>query len=414
MDGSSIGAGFNFGHDSSGLTVNASGNKGKGSKSGNGLTHTETTVNTGNNKAEMAKFGTGSAIQQGLQAATAAVQGLAGGDMAIWRRLSRGASPYLAEVIHNMTTDPVTGKVNTEANLMAHAVVGAVVAQINGNSALAGASGAAMGEFIAQQLYPNIKREDLTEEQRQTISSLSTLAAGLAGGLTGDSSADAVAGAQAGKNAVENNFLGTEEDQIKAVQRHGADVLSCADNPSGTACQRGIAENKAYAGALAAAELIYLPGGMQVTAALGGTANAGIQYAINGTVNPTDVLIATYVGAFTANTGLWGTIGWNAAGGATSNYLKGDDPLAGAGWAAGGAALGYGMGKYLIEMPLNKVLNPTWKNYEWTDIGMGISKPLQFDARPGTWGTIAGSTTTEGAAQGGSKMVEQNKKKGSN
>lgn len=64
-----------------------------------------------------------------------------------------------------------------------------------------------VSEFIAQQLYPNIKREDLTEEQRQTISSLSTLAAGLAGGLTGDSSADAVAGVQAGKNALENNSL---------------------------------------------------------------------------------------------------------------------------------------------------------------------------------------------------------------
>ncbi|MFS7252086.1 hemagglutinin repeat-containing protein [Rahnella rivi] len=156
-------------------------------------------------KAEMAKYGTGSAIQQGLQAATAAVQGLAGGDMA--KAIAGGSAPYLAEVIHNMTTDPVTGKVNTEANLMAHAVVGAVVAQINGNGALAGASGAAVGEFIAQQLYPNIKREDLTEEQRQTISALGTMAAGLAGGLTGDSSADAVAGAQAGKNALENNSL---------------------------------------------------------------------------------------------------------------------------------------------------------------------------------------------------------------
>src|SRR5476651_2881796 len=71
-----------------------------------------------------------------------------------------------------------------------------------------------MGEFIAQQLYPNIKREDLTEEQRQTISSLSTLAAGLAGGLTGDSSADAIAGAQAGQTTVENNTLhSTDEKQ---------------------------------------------------------------------------------------------------------------------------------------------------------------------------------------------------------
>jgi filamentous hemagglutinin len=82
-----------------------------------------------------------------------------------------------------------------------------VVAQIQGNSALSGASGATIGEFIAQEMYPGVKRGDLTEEQRQTISSLSTLAAGLAGGLTGDSSANVLAGAQAGKNAVENNSL---------------------------------------------------------------------------------------------------------------------------------------------------------------------------------------------------------------
>ncbi|EPE4188312.1 hemagglutinin repeat-containing protein [Yersinia enterocolitica] len=150
-------------------------------------------------KAEMQKYGTGSALQQGLQAATAAIQGLAGGNMA--QALAGASAPYLAEVIKKSTGD------NQAANLMAHAVLGAVVAQVNGNSALAGASGAAMGEYIAQQMYPGIKREDLTEEQRQTISALGTLAAGLAGGLTGDSTADAVAGAQAGKNAVENNAL---------------------------------------------------------------------------------------------------------------------------------------------------------------------------------------------------------------
>ncbi len=159
-------------------------------------------------KAEMQKYGTGSALQQGLQAATAAIQGLAGGDMA--KALAGASAPYLAEVIHNMTTD-ANGKVNTEANLMAHAVLSAVVAQVNGNSALAGASGAAMGEYIAQQMYPGINREDLTEEQRQTISALGTLAAGLAGGVVGNSTADAVAGAQAGKNALENNYLSSTE-----------------------------------------------------------------------------------------------------------------------------------------------------------------------------------------------------------
>ncbi|ELX2218314.1 glycohydrolase toxin TNT-related protein, partial [Yersinia enterocolitica] len=143
-----------------------------------------------------------------VQAATAAIQGLAGGDMA--KALAGASAPYLAEVIHNMTTD-ANGKVNVEANLMAHAVLGAVMAQVNGNSALAGASGAVMGEYIAQKMYPGINREDLTEEQRQTISALGTLASGLAGGLAGGSTADAVAGAQAGKNALENNYLSNQQ-----------------------------------------------------------------------------------------------------------------------------------------------------------------------------------------------------------
>ncbi|MCW6605896.1 VENN motif pre-toxin domain-containing protein, partial [Yersinia ruckeri] len=36
-------------------------------------------------------------------------------------------------------------------------------------------------------MYPGVKREDLSEEQRQTLSALSTLASGLSGGLAGDS-----------------------------------------------------------------------------------------------------------------------------------------------------------------------------------------------------------------------------------
>ncbi|MEN4700492.1 VENN motif pre-toxin domain-containing protein [Pantoea agglomerans] len=152
----------------------------------------------------MKPFGTGSSLQQGISAVTAAVQGLSGGNLA--QAISGASAPYLAEKIHELTTD-ANGKVNVQANLMAHAVLGAVTSYAAGNAALAGASGAVMGEYIAQQLYPGVKREDLSEEQRQTISALGTLAAGLAGGVVGDSTADAVAGAQAGKNAVENNNL---------------------------------------------------------------------------------------------------------------------------------------------------------------------------------------------------------------
>ncbi|WP_048696872.1 hemagglutinin repeat-containing protein, partial [Erwinia piriflorinigrans] len=47
--GASVGVGINFGGDKNGLTFSASANKGKGSESGNGITHTETTLNVGNN-----------------------------------------------------------------------------------------------------------------------------------------------------------------------------------------------------------------------------------------------------------------------------------------------------------------------------------------------------------------------------
>ncbi|EYU13926.1 Pre-toxin [Photorhabdus aegyptia] len=77
-----------------------------------------------------------------------------------------------------------------------------MAAEISGNNALAGAAGAAGGELAARELMKHIHGEnakvsDLSEEEKQTISTLSTLAAGLAGGIAGDSTGSAVTGAQA-------------------------------------------------------------------------------------------------------------------------------------------------------------------------------------------------------------------------
>ena len=181
-----------------------------------------------------ADYDTGGKYQKVAQAVTAAMQGLAGGNLA--QAASGAVSPYVAEIIHSQTTDSATGKVNVEANAMAHAVWGAIAAASGNNSALAGAAGAVSGEllgrWIAAEYYPDVKTEELSDEQKSTISALSTLAAGLMGGLSGGSSADAVAGAQAGKNAVENNFLGPEsrEKLDKAVenQQNGKDLLAAS------------------------------------------------------------------------------------------------------------------------------------------------------------------------------------------
>ena len=147
----------------------------------------------------MQQYGTGSSYQRAAQAVTAALQGLAGGNIA--QALTGAAAPYVAEQIKQMTAG------NPQANLMAHAVLGAVIAQSQGNSALAGAAGASVGELIARQLYPDKKTSELTEEERQVVSALSTLAGGLAGAIAGGSAADAIAGAGTAQNAVNNNFL---------------------------------------------------------------------------------------------------------------------------------------------------------------------------------------------------------------
>ncbi|EEX2747060.1 hypothetical protein EMO56_22280, partial [Escherichia coli] len=181
-----------------------------------------------NNGMAASGFGTGGKYQQAIQAATAAVQGLAGGNLSA--ALAGGAAPYLAEVVKTMTTDPVTGEVNKAANVTAHAVVNAALAVAQGNNALAGAAGAATGEvvgMIATQMYGKPVSE-LSEIEKQTVSTLATVAAGLAGGLVGDSGGAAVAGAQSGKTTVENNYLSSKQidawsAEMKSCQAKGGD-----------------------------------------------------------------------------------------------------------------------------------------------------------------------------------------------
>ncbi|AFJ46800.1 hypothetical protein EBL_c17060 [Shimwellia blattae DSM 4481 = NBRC 105725] len=137
-----------------------------------------------------------------------------------------------------------------------------------------------------------------------------------------------------------------------------------------------------------------LSGAAATTSLIGAGANAGVGLLINGEVNPNDVILGYWTGAFTAGTGLWGTIGVNAASGVTSSYLKGDDLLKGGVMSGAASGLGYGVGK-VVQGQFDKVLNSNWKNWEWVDLGMGISKPMSLEPLPGTIGNIGGSASTE-------------------
>ncbi|ULR29337.1 hemagglutinin repeat-containing protein [Dickeya fangzhongdai] len=154
-------------------------------------------------------YRTGGPVRQGIQAVTAALQGVLAGNAA--QAVTGAAAPYLAEQIHKATTD-AQGNTDVMANTIAHALLGAVVAESGGNSALAGAAGEAGGELAArallEALYPGKKPDELNEDQKQLLSTLSTIAGGLAAGVVGNSGTDAVQGAQSAQVAVENNFFG--------------------------------------------------------------------------------------------------------------------------------------------------------------------------------------------------------------
>ena len=149
-------------------------------------------------------WGVGGTVPMAITAVTAAFSGMTAGNLGA--AASGAMAPYIARQIKAATGD------NVIANAMAHAVEGAVLAQMAGNSATAGAVGSAGGELIARSivatLYPGVEAQNLTEEQKHIVSALSQISSGILGGLEGNSVA-AIATAQvAGKNAVENNLLG--------------------------------------------------------------------------------------------------------------------------------------------------------------------------------------------------------------
>jgi len=371
-------------------------------------------------RTAMEQYGTGSDMQRAIQAATAAVQGLTGGDMTA--ALAGAAAPYVAEVIgHRMGLD------DTLEKAAAHAVANAVLAAMQGKDALAGAAGALAGELagtIALEMYGKDVAA-LSESEKQTISALATLAAGIAGGVAGDGTASAIAGAQSGKTVVENNLMaGSEDVQVAWLQQHGTDMASCADEPSSASCQKAINERDAVGLALASGGVALLPGSAQAMWGLGAGANAGVSYWADDAIDPANAAIAGWVNVFSMGNGIVGTVGWNAAGGAFGNWIDNKDPLSGAISNGIGSAAGYGIGKG-ITWSTDKVTNavgkwvtngwdpkydPTWIKYAEVNRNDIIRESMKPSNVPGTAGDIGGSIGSELGGKATEKVSEEIKK----
>ncbi|WP_053014222.1 MULTISPECIES: hemagglutinin repeat-containing protein [Xenorhabdus] len=170
----------------------------------------------------------GSSQRQAVTAVIGALQGLAGGD--IPSAIASGAAPYLANGVKALTYngkdhyDELT-PAEKATNLMAHAILGGVIAEMKGGSATAGATGAVSGELAASAimsvLYGDKTSGELSPAEKEIISNLSTLAGGIAAGLATDSTAGGVVGAQSAKNAIESNYL--YEDDSRNLDRELAE-----------------------------------------------------------------------------------------------------------------------------------------------------------------------------------------------
>ncbi len=296
-------------------------------------------------KNTMNLYGTGGSFQQAAQAVTAAVQGLAGGN--IGQALVGASAPYLAETIKKMTAG------NEEARIMAHAVLGALTASVQGASAAGGAAGAAISagatELIMKALYGTTDVTKLSESQKQTISALVTLTSGISGGIIGGDVASAVAAAQAGKNTAENNDMfalppgavaygqaatslikfgidnGYSEqaiaDALKA-QREG--VGFDGPNPAKALIQSW---TLMMTGPLVASELTAGFAAMALGGAISGGANSAYQIQKGEPFSYSDAFIATVVGAATQGKGFWVTQSVGAGGSVAGSVIKGEDPV---------------------------------------------------------------------------------------
>ncbi|MFZ7241479.1 hemagglutinin repeat-containing protein [Avibacterium avium] len=135
------------------------------------------------------------------------------------------ASPTLNEKIKELTTDS-NGEVNVLTNTLAHAMLGAVEAAAAKGNITAGALAASASELAAPAITKALGKDNpnqLSAEERQTVTALSALAGSLASGLTAQQNGSATntvstlnaaaLGGEIGKRAVENNYLSKQESR---------------------------------------------------------------------------------------------------------------------------------------------------------------------------------------------------------
>ena len=138
-------------------------------------------------------------------------------------------SPTVNKLIADNTHDKVT-------NALAHAVWGAIEAQVNGGSAAHGAISAAGAELLAPQIASILygkSEADLTPDEKAGVISMASLAGGIAGALMNgkadsiETIGNAAINAQIAENTVTNNYLSDWQKVQREKELAACDGWSC-------------------------------------------------------------------------------------------------------------------------------------------------------------------------------------------
>ena len=159
-------------------------------------------------KREVGEWGYGGGNRRTIDTVTALFTGVLSGQGASATAVAT-LSPTVNKLIADNTHDKAT-------NALAHAVWGAIEAQVNGGSAAHGAISAAGAELLAPKIASTLygkSEADLTPDEKAGVISMASLAGGIAGALmNGKSEGVEIIGntainAQIAENTVTNNYL---------------------------------------------------------------------------------------------------------------------------------------------------------------------------------------------------------------
>ena len=283
---------------------------------------------------------------------------------------------------------------------IAHGVTSGAIAEITGGKFAAGAAGGAMSELASNwSLGAFGGNEEYQVALNKVLGGLAAVA------VTGDEN-QFDTGADRAETVYRYNAMAHTLAALKARDPERFAKLMEAKQEQFKACgESPECKNVAIAG-FGLVGLPLLSSELLLAAGIGGSASTGFQlwdknWDIS-KVDARDAVFAAYLSADIVGWGFWSTVGANGAGGAYMSYLKGEDPLNGGVSSGVGAGLGYGLGK-LIEIPMDIKMNPNYKNYEWMDIGLGITKQPASNITPSTTGSVVSTVPSEWT----SKAVEE-------